>query len=154
MYKKLFVSFIAICTTMGLWAQTHSLNIASANQTAGTVSVGNLPAGISPNPTAAGLYNVDHGTTVPIIATPNAGYHFVQWEEADSVYSRSADTTVTVTGDRSFTAVFAQDTHPYVNMGDGLLWATCNVGADNPWDTGGYFAWGETYTKDTYNWST
>ena len=152
MYKKLFVSFIAICTTMGLWAQTHSLNISSANQTAGTVSVGNLPAGISPNPTAAGLYNVDHGTIVPIIASANAGYHFVQWEEADSVYSRSADTTVTVTGDRSFTAVFAQDTHAYVNMGDGLLWATCNIGAANPWDYGDYFAWGETQPKSTYSW--
>lgn len=33
----------------------------------------------------------------------------------------------------------------YVNLGlpSGTLWATCNVGADNPWDYGDYFAWGE-----------
>ena len=27
-----------------------------------------------------------------------------------------------------------------------LKWATCNVGADNPWDYGDYYAWGETET--------
>ena len=44
----------------------------------------------------------------------------------------------------------------YVDLGlpSGLLWATCNVGADNPEDYGDYFAWGETQTKDVYNWST
>jgi len=44
----------------------------------------------------------------------------------------------------------------YVDLGlpSGLLWATCNVGADSPEDYGDYFAWGETMPKDTYNWST
>lgn len=41
-----------------------------------------------------------------------------------------------------------------VDMGNGLKWATCNVGAENPWDYGYYFAWGETAPKDSYNWST
>ena len=47
-------------------------------------------------------------------------------------------------------------THEYVDLGlpSGLLWATCNVGADNPEDYGDYFAWGETQPKSTYNWST
>ena len=47
-------------------------------------------------------------------------------------------------------------THEYVDLGlpSGLLWATCNVGADNPEDYGDYFAWGETQPKDTYTWST
>ena len=45
--------------------------------------------------------------------------------------------------------------HEYVDMGGGcLLWATCNVGADNPWDYGEYFAWGETSSKADYNWGT
>ena len=45
--------------------------------------------------------------------------------------------------------------HAYVDLGlpSGLLWATCNVGADNPEDYGDYFAWGETQPKDYYNWS-
>ena len=63
--------------------------------------------------------------------------------------------------------------HEYVDLGlpSGTLWATCNVGAENPEDYGDYFAWGETepyYTegnaqstesgiwktgKSGYNWS-
>ena len=36
--------------------------------------------------------------------------------------------------------------HAYVDLGlpSGTLWATCNVGAENPEDYGDYFAWGET----------
>ena len=46
--------------------------------------------------------------------------------------------------------------HEYVDLGlpSGLLWATCNVGADSPDDYGDYFAWGETETKSDYNWDT
>lgn len=46
--------------------------------------------------------------------------------------------------------------HEYVDLGlpSGLLWATCNVGADSPEDYGDYFAWAETTTKSVYNWST
>ena len=32
----------------------------------------------------------------------------------------------------------------YLGLPSGLKWATCNVGAANPWDYGDYFAWGET----------
>ena len=34
--------------------------------------------------------------------------------------------------------------HAYVDMGNGLKWATCNVGATNPEDYGDYFDWGAT----------
>ena len=52
--------------------------------------------------------------------------------------------------------------HEYVDMGEvdingvkkHLYLATCNVGADNPWDYGDYFAWGETITKSDYSWGT
>ena len=46
--------------------------------------------------------------------------------------------------------------HEYVDLGlsSGTLWATCNVGADNPEEYGDYFAWGEIQPKDTYDWST
>ena len=54
-------------------------------------------------------------------------------------------------GDASVTKI---NGHEFVDMGNGLLWATCNVGAENPWDYGDYFAWGETTTKATYIWST
>ena len=44
----------------------------------------------------------------------------------------------------------------YVDLGlpSGLLWATCNVGANAPEEYGDYFAWGETQPKDKYNFST
>ncbi len=46
--------------------------------------------------------------------------------------------------------------HEYVDLGlpSGTLWATCNVGANAPEEYGDYFAWGETQTKSTYNFST
>lgn len=51
------------------------------------------------------------------------------------------------------------NTHDSVDLGittkDGktLRWATCNIGATLPTDCGSYFAWGETETKDHYDWS-
>ena len=46
--------------------------------------------------------------------------------------------------------------HSYVDLGlpSGTLWATCNVGAATPQDYGNYYAWGETTTKEVYNWET
>ena len=41
--------------------------------------------------------------------------------------------------------------HEYVEMGDGLKWATCNVGASSPGEYGDYFAWGETEPKSSYS---
>ena len=49
---------------------------------------------------------------------------------------------------------FLYNGHDYVEMGDGLKWAICNVGADNPWDYGVHFAWGETEPKANYRWET
>ena len=46
--------------------------------------------------------------------------------------------------------------HEYVDLGlpSGLKWATCNVGANNPWEDGDYYAWGEITEKDDYSWET
>lgn len=43
--------------------------------------------------------------------------------------------------------------HDYINLGlpSGTMWATCNVGAENPEDYGDYFAWGETQSKASYS---
>ena len=45
------------------------------------------------------------------------------------------------------------DEHAYVDLGlpSGLLWATCNIGANAPEEYGDYFAWGETTPKDSYD---
>ena len=34
--------------------------------------------------------------------------------------------------------------HKYVELWEGLKWATCNIGASTPEEVGDYFAWGET----------
>lgn len=39
----------------------------------------------------------------------------------------------------------------YVDLGLSVKWATCNVGADVPWEYGDYFSWGETSTKSSYD---
>ena len=43
-------------------------------------------------------------------------------------------------------STMANDTHEYVDLGlpSGLVWATCNIGANQPEEYGDYFAWGET----------
>lgn len=46
------------------------------------------------------------------------------------------------------------NSHQYVDLGLSVLWATCNIGATNPWDFGTYFAWGETKEKNDYSWET
>ena len=42
--------------------------------------------------------------------------------------------------------------HECVDMGLSVKWATCNVGAESPLDSGLYFAWGETQPKTEYSW--
>ena len=39
-----------------------------------------------------------------------------------------------------------------LGLPSGTLWATCNVGADNPEDCGDYFAWGEVVPNKEYYW--
>ena len=39
-----------------------------------------------------------------------------------------------------------------LGLPSGKLWATYNVGATCPEGTGGYYAWGEIETKDSYTW--
>ena len=43
--------------------------------------------------------------------------------------------------------------HEWVDLGLGVKWATCNVGASSPEGYGSYFAWGETSPKSEYTWS-
>ena len=41
-----------------------------------------------------------------------------------------------------------------LGLPSGILWATTNVGASSPTDTGDFFAWGEKEPKDVYGWET
>lgn len=39
----------------------------------------------------------------------------------------------------------------YVDLGLSVKWATCNLGANTPYDAGNRYAWGETKTKSSYS---
>lgn len=41
--------------------------------------------------------------------------------------------------------------HEYDDRGLSVLWTTWNIGSNSPEGLGGYYAWGETYTKSSYN---
>lgn len=51
-------------------------------------------------------------------------------------------------------ATGSENGHGYVDLGLSVMWATCNLGANNPSEHGDYFAWGETRTKSDCDWST
>ncbi|MBR5166619.1 MAG: hypothetical protein IKW86_00960 [Salinivirgaceae bacterium] len=93
------------------------------------------------------------GETLTFTAIPATGYCFSQWSDGNIDNPRE----ITVgKDDISLTAEFVTATIATVDLGlpSGNLWATCNVGAANPWNYGDYYAWGETQTKDKYYWDT
>ncbi|MBO5720165.1 MAG: hypothetical protein J6R61_01350 [Bacteroidales bacterium] len=97
------------------------------------------------------------GESITLVATPKSGYNFKNWTLNGTVVSTSSTYTGTVTTNSNFVANFEQTTengHVYVDLGLSVKWATCNVGATKDEEEGDYFAWGETETKEIYNWET
>lgn len=105
-----------------------------------------------------GTYDVLVATVLPETAANKA----VEWEsskpavaivndngEVSAITQGSATITVT-TKEGGFKAscdllvVAKNSLHPYVEMGDGLRWSTCNLGATKPEEIGDYYGWGET----------
>ena len=73
-----------------------------------------------------------------------------------SIYIRSAGNTVrpVISGTNNYAQSCPDNNHPHaIDLGlpSGTKWACCNVGADKPEGHGGYYAWGETEEKETYN---
>ena len=101
----------------------------------------------------SGEYEKDE--RVEFKAIPNYGYYFEHWSGEEAIgFSQSSlhvkrDTTISAVFKPMFTATGTLGNHDYVDLGleSGTLWATCNVGATNPWEPGDYFAWGETTPK-------
>ena len=90
-----------------------------------------------------------------------AGYYFRVWNTKSDGTGTSYNNKASIKVTQSIT-LYAQwkvstgiaDGHEWVDLGFGTKWATMNVGAESPEDYGDYFAWAETSTKSTYNWST
>ncbi|MBE6298826.1 MAG: hypothetical protein E7083_00655 [Bacteroidales bacterium] len=101
--------------------------------------------------------NVAFGAEVTLEAAPEAGYQFVNWTVDGKEVSKENPYTVTANESTIYKANFKKNDllngHEYVDLGLSVKWATCNVGATTPEESGDYFAWGETVTKTTYEWS-
>ena len=50
--------------------------------------------------------------------------------------------------------VTVESVYQAVDMGLSVKWCSCNVGATRPEEYGNHYAWGETSTKELYDWST
>ena len=114
------------------------------------------------------------GNTLTIEATINpedATNKEVTWKSSDVKVATVADGVVTAVAPGTATITCAamdgsnvkatcEVTVPveyeYVDLGlrSGTLWATCNIGAEDPADVGDYFAWGEIEPKEKYTWGT
>jgi hypothetical protein len=128
-----------------------------------TVPLATYTINATANPEEAGwVIGADsyrEGAECTLVAEAYEEYIFINWTEDGEVVSTDATYSFIVTGNRNLVANYVINDgtyHAYVDLGlpSGLLWATCNVGADSPEDYGDYFAWGETQPKSDYSWST
>lgn len=87
-------------------------------------------------------------------AVPEKGYFFAQWSDGKNDNPRK----FLIYEDVTIIAQFKEITTVDLGLKSGTLWATCNIGAANPWDRGHFYAWGETETKKSWdrysNWDT
>lgn len=117
----------------------------------------------NPNPTADGAHVSTANWNAPFVCSlsnfePNTVYHVRAYALRDSEYYYGEDKSFKTLesniggGDHSG----SYNGHDYIDLGlpSGIMWASCNVGADNPEGYGDYFAWGETQPKTTYTWAT
>ena len=84
------------------------------------------------------------------------GFTFMSWNtKADGTGIVYVDkSTITLTENITLYAQWNQSTYhngyEYVDLGLSVKWATCNVGADSPYEYGDYYAWGEVEAKSTF----
>ena len=134
---------------------TETTAVAGGNVTSdggATVTERGVVYGKSPNPTISNLSN----TIRPCGSCMGEfTYNMTDLQPSTTYYVRAYATNDVGTAygeEVSFTTNRTENGYGYVDLGLSVKWATCNVGANNPEDYGDYFAWGETTTKDTYNW--
>ena len=136
------------------WSDGQTNNPRTITVFTSDISLTAIFIGINVTATEGGTVETQKkGQTFVFTATPADGYYFTQWSDGNIDNPRE----ITVgKDDISLTAEFVTATIATVDLGlsSGNLWATCNVGAVNPWNYGDYYAWGETQTKDNYSWET
>lgn len=105
------------------------------------------------------------GTTLTVTGVSEGSTYFGVYDNQNHLMV-AAQVTVTAGGGGGGDIVAytscPDDHHPHmIDLGlpSGTKWACCNVGAEKPEDSGGYYAWGETtpqssnrYYWDSYKW--
>ena len=76
------------------------------------------------------------------------------WAQSVVVKLANNKTVVYSVSELDSISIIDANSHAWVDLGlpSGTLWATCNIGAHSPKEYGDYFAWGETETKNRYDW--
>lgn len=85
---------------------------------------------------------------------PSTDYYYQAFIKIGDEYVM-AEETKSFTTKPVLTQLCPDNNHPHlIDLGlpSGTKWSCCNVGASNPEETGGYYAWGETKEKDEYVW--
>ena len=123
---------------------------------------------ITLNKTELELFVDDTETLTATIAPADATNQNVTWTSSNTAVATVSSTGVvtavaagtttitatTVDGDKTATCeVTVLPLPEAVDLGLSVKWATFNIGANAPEDYGDYYAWGETETKSTYDWS-
>ncbi len=103
----------------------------------------------------AGSYPAQSAQTIQ--ATPYADYKFVSWSDGNTDNPRTVTMTANIDLQANFESVKGvHNSHEYIDLGlpSGTLWATCNIGSNDPLTAGNYYAWGEVDPKENYEWTT
>lgn len=162
------------------WSFTPS-DTTNYNSTSGTVSgsvsIGKASRTISftsaPTP-----IEVDESKTLAASVSAGSGDGSISFSSSNSSVASVSGSTITGVsiGSCTITASVSEGTnylsasktytvsivvYDYVDLGTGVLWAKCNVGASNPEDFGDYFSWGDidghsegsgyNFNSDNYN---
>ena len=92
-------------------------------------------------------------TIVTLFASATMAQVKLYVHQNDGSYTEFIAATVdSITFSEQIPGTITNNGYQWVDMGlpSGLLWATCNLGANKPTDFGDYFAYGETETKESY----
>jgi hypothetical protein len=86
---------------------------------------------------------------LPVVAQENVIGEYMYIYHRDKSVER-----IDISDIDSITFTVPQIVYEAVDLGLSVKWAACNVGALSPWESGGYYAWGETEEKESYDWNT
>ena len=117
--------------------------------------------------TSLNLYEGDSYQLNATVSPSDATNPALKWTSSDESVSKVSDSGVVSALSQGTCMIYAEATdgsgikascnlsvygRDYVDLGLSVKWATCNVGASNPEESGGYYAWGELETKGSYRW--